>query len=129
LKKLLFKIFALAFFLSCTNNEYKQPEAMELEEIAKFALSKQVKLVVDSLHLDSDKLIFIDEPPRILRSVRIDYANKGTIEFFFGRTSIISDIITTKEQYLSKVGKKVIDVVEWRSYDGKKGSIRNIKVY
>ncbi|MBO9635074.1 MAG: hypothetical protein J7578_18335 [Chitinophagaceae bacterium] len=129
MKTILLFACALPLLLSCSDKKNKQPEVLELDEIAKFALNKPVKLVTDSLRLSADQLTFVDEPPRIITSIVVDYNNKGTIEFFFPRTSIISENLTSKGEYLNKVADNIINAVEWKNVDGTKGSIKNVTIY
>jgi len=119
----------LTLLLSCSDKKNKQSEVLELEEVAKFALNKPVRLVRDSLRLSADKLTFVDESPGVLSSVVVDYNNKGTVEFFFPRTSIISENLDSKGEYLKKVGDKIINKVEWKNVNGQKGSIKNLTIY
>jgi hypothetical protein len=79
--------------------------------------------------LKAEDLTFIDEPPGTISSISIDYDNKGTIEFYLERTSVILDNLNNKEHYLKKVADKIIDEIEWKSLDGKKGSFKSIIIY
>jgi len=128
MKTVLFLVCSLTLLLSCSEKN-EQSEVLELDEIAKFALNKPVKLVTNSLRLSADQLTFVDEPPRIITSVVVNYNNKGTIELFFPRTSIISDNLNNKEEYLNKVAEKIINEVEWKNVNGTKGSIKNVTIY
>lgn len=123
-------VFALMALSSCSTNkkDNKQSNTLEFQEIAQFAINKRVEFVIDSLQLKVDELTFIDEPPGIISSVSVT-TNKGTIDFFFERISIILDTLHTKEYYLSRVAGKVINEVHWKDVDGKKGSIKNVKIY
>lgn len=129
MKTLLVFACTLMLCFSCSHKKNKRLEVLELERIAKFALNKPVKLVTDSLQLSADKLMFVDEPPGIISCVVVDYNNKGTIEFFFPHTSIISDNLDSKEGYLNKVADKIINEVKWKDVNGKKGSVKKVTIY
>ena len=129
MKKAILFACTLTLLLSCSDNKNKKWEVLELEEIAKFALNKPVRFVTDSLLLNADKLTFMDEPPGVISSVAVHYNNEGTIEFLFPGTSIISNNLGSKEEYLNKVANKIINEVEWKNVNGTKGSIKNVKVY
>ena len=129
MKKILFFTFALVVLQSCSGNMKKQSEVLDLEEIGKFALNKPIKFIIDSLRLNADKLTFIDESPGIVSSISVNYKSKGTVEFFFEPSSLISYDLNSREEYLSKIADKIIEKVEWKYANGKKGSIKNVIVY
>lgn len=127
--KLYLYLIVLNLITACNTTVNPKQVRPELSESAHFALSKPIKTVIDSLRVSADQLTFTDEPPGILRSVSLEYSNNRRIEFFFERTSIISDHLKNKEEYLQKVADKIIEAVEWEEADGKKFSLRSVKTY
>ena len=110
----------------------KEPNALcnvELEDIAKISLGHTVNYILDSIHYKTEEILFILEPPGIISSVILDCKEKGHVELFFERVSIISDSLGNNEHYLDKVKDKIINEIEWETPNGKKGNLKKVVLY
>lgn len=116
-------------FIGCSPSSNQPSTNLELADIAAFALDKTVEFVVDSLHLKDSDLTFTEELPGIVINFSVSYQHKGTITFFFQRTSVIADTLRNNGDYLKKIKDKIIDEIKWEAMDRKKGSLKKVSIY
>jgi hypothetical protein len=117
-------IIASIWSLSFSSPAYKADcRSSDIERIDSCLMGLPLKEAISNLKVDSSQFLAFDEPPGILRGIRIDLADTCMIRLYVERTSIVDKLDSFdnwRMDYLHIIDKKVIGVT-WKKLKQKKG--------
>lgn len=91
---------------------YPDCTSQDIEKMDTCLLGMSLGAAIEKLKVDTSQFYTIDEPPLIIRGIRVQLADTCTIELYVDRTSIIDkvDSVQFHEQHLQVINKKIIGV-------------------
>ena len=129
MKPTLLFLLCISLLAYCSPSASKKTQSLELKDIANLAFNRQVKSVVDTLQLDAEELTFMDARPGVPAHFIVKYGNKGTLTFFIEPSYLSRSGFRNKKEQLNGIAGKTIVGIDWTGVDGKKGSVKNARIY